>query len=253
MDYSFNSEIAEAVGVDCAVFIHNLYWWIRKNEANGRHYYNGKTWTYNSYEAFTNLFPFWTGKQVRRIIAKLKDDGYIFIDNFNSDKRDRTQWYALSQDVYDIYSGIPKREDCKCPDGQMSMPKSANEELSIYNNIYNTTDIKQQILNNKKGQLPFCEIIENYSKREDLRQALHAFVEMRAKVKKPLTEYALKLRLEDLDKLTSNEEMKVKIVNQSVANCWQDFYSLKGADNCPKTYTAEAINKYFENLTCEDL
>ena len=51
MDYSFNGDIAAKYGVDEAVFIHNLYWWIRKNQANGRHYKDGKTWTYNSIAA----------------------------------------------------------------------------------------------------------------------------------------------------------------------------------------------------------
>ena len=60
MDYSFNAEIAQIYGVDEAVFIHNLYWWIAKNEANGRHYYDGRTWTYNTMKAFSTLFPFWS-------------------------------------------------------------------------------------------------------------------------------------------------------------------------------------------------
>ena len=70
MDYSFNGEIAAMYGVDEAVFIHNLYWWIRKNEANGKHYYDGRNWTYNSMTAFAELFPFWSAKQVRRVIKK---------------------------------------------------------------------------------------------------------------------------------------------------------------------------------------
>ena len=60
MDYSFNGEIARIYGVDEAVFIHNLYWWIAKNEANGRHYHDGRSWTYNSMRALSELFPFWT-------------------------------------------------------------------------------------------------------------------------------------------------------------------------------------------------
>ena len=67
MDFGFNGEAAERYGVEEAVLLHNLYWWIRKNEANGRHYYNGRTWTYNSSRAFSELFPFWSTKKVRRL------------------------------------------------------------------------------------------------------------------------------------------------------------------------------------------
>jgi hypothetical protein len=122
MDYSFNGKVAEIYGVAEAVFIHNLYWWIAKNEANGRHYYDGRNWTYNSMEAFTKLFPFWTIKQVRRIINKLYADGAIHIGNYNQRGFDRTQWYALDETVTALY----QTGESICPNGQMEVPKQAN-------------------------------------------------------------------------------------------------------------------------------
>ena len=47
--------------------IFNLAYWIRHNEANGLHYHDGRTWTFNSVEAFTKLFPFWSrGSETNR-------------------------------------------------------------------------------------------------------------------------------------------------------------------------------------------
>lgn len=124
MEYSFNAEIAKKYGVDEAVFIHNLYWWIAKNEANGRHFHDGHSWTYNSMEAFAKLFPFWTVKQIRRIIQKLEDSGALLIGNYNEKPFDRTRWYALTEDVNSIYQkgtiDVPKRADHNCPNGQIS-------------------------------------------------------------------------------------------------------------------------------------
>lgn len=77
MLYSFNVNIAVEYGVEEAIFLHNLYFWIAKNKANNKHFYEGAFWTYNSLEAFTELFPFWSQKQIRRIIKKLKDKGAI--------------------------------------------------------------------------------------------------------------------------------------------------------------------------------
>ena len=125
MDYSFNGDIAQAYGVDAAIFIHNLYWWIRKNEANGRHYHDGRNWTYNSAEAFADLFPFWSAKQVRRIIRSLADNGVIFEGNYNQRAFDRTKWYALSDDIYRIY-GDAKTGKSTCPNGKMELPKRAD-------------------------------------------------------------------------------------------------------------------------------
>ena len=105
MDYSFNGEIARRYGVDEAVFIHNLYWWIVKNEANGRHYHDGRSWTYNSMAAFAKLFPFWSEKQVRRIVDRLRSAGALLVGNFNQSAMDRTQWYSLSDEVISVYRG----------------------------------------------------------------------------------------------------------------------------------------------------
>ena len=92
-------------GVDEAVFIHNLYWWIAKNEANGRHYYDGRSWTYNSMEAFSKLFPFWSRDQIKRMVKKLKENGAIHIGNYNQKGFDNTNWYALSEEVLEVYRG----------------------------------------------------------------------------------------------------------------------------------------------------
>ena len=116
MDYSFNGEIARIYGVDEAVFIHNLYWWIAKNEANGRHYHDGRSWTYNSMRALSELFPFWTEKQIRRIIRNLEANGALHVGDYNQYPYDRTQWYALDESVLSIYRN-----------GQIDSPKWAND------------------------------------------------------------------------------------------------------------------------------
>ncbi len=122
MDYSFNGEIAKLYGVDEAVFIHNLYWWIAKNEANGRHYYDGRNWTYNSMDAFARLFPFWSARQVRRIVKKLYENGAIHIGNYNQRGFDRTQWYALDQSVTALY----QIGDSIRPNSQMEVTEQSN-------------------------------------------------------------------------------------------------------------------------------
>lgn len=119
MDYSFNVEIAKRYGLDEAVFLHNLYFWILKNEANGRHFYEGRSWTYNSGDALCRLFPFWNKKQIYRLIAKLKEAGAIYVGNFNENKMDRTAWYALGEEVLEIYEGRDKKVE-------MQVPKTGN-------------------------------------------------------------------------------------------------------------------------------
>ena len=117
----FDEAIAVEYGVDAAIFIHNLYFWIKKNEANKRHFYDGRTWTYNSFSAWGTLFPFWSEKQIRRIVKKLTESGIIVTGNYNKIAFDRTLWYSLTDEVFSMCRfremHMPKRADEICPNG----------------------------------------------------------------------------------------------------------------------------------------
>lgn len=61
-----------------------------------------------------------------------------------------------------------------------------------------------------------------------LEVAFNDFLEMRKKIKKPVTERAVELLKTKLWKLAEkNKETALKIINQSIVNSWQDFYALK--------------------------
>ena len=104
MDHSFNIKAAKLYGVEEAVLLHNIYFWIKKNKANNRHFYDGYFWTYNSVEAFSELFPYWTKRQVERILNNLIKKGAIIKANYNEKAYDRTSWYAITQTVESIYA-----------------------------------------------------------------------------------------------------------------------------------------------------
>lgn len=95
MDYSFNIEYAKIHGIDCAILIKHLQFWITKNKANDRYEYDGRTWTYSSTKALTEIFPFWSTGQVNRIIRNLINKEIIITGNYNKAKYDRTKWYAF--------------------------------------------------------------------------------------------------------------------------------------------------------------
>lgn len=69
MTYSFDTELAQKLGVNEAILLQNIVFWLL-NKANGSNYYD-TYWTYNSHKAFKELFPFWTENQIRRILESL--------------------------------------------------------------------------------------------------------------------------------------------------------------------------------------
>jgi hypothetical protein len=109
MEYSFDIKVAEKYGVDEAIMIKNFQFWIKKNKASKKHSYDGRTWTYNSAEEYTIFFPFWSSKQIRRILSSLISQGVIITGNYNKVRYDQTLWYAFD-DESEFLSGIsPKR------------------------------------------------------------------------------------------------------------------------------------------------
>lgn len=95
----FDEDMAVRYGVDEAVMLQNLVFWIRKNAANGVNYHDGHWWMPRSVEAIAKEFPFWSRKQVRRILASLQRSGAIVRDDLNENRLDRTGWYRLGDEL----------------------------------------------------------------------------------------------------------------------------------------------------------
>ena len=118
MEFSFHTEIARITGcADEAAFVHRIYFLVMNNEANERNFQGGKYWTYDSMQALSKIFYFWTPKQLRRIARNCEKLGLIETGKFAENPLDRRVWYTVTDLVKSIYR-----------DGQMHSPKWANEE-----------------------------------------------------------------------------------------------------------------------------
>jgi hypothetical protein len=95
MEYSFNIYFAEEYGVNEAIMIKNLSYWITVNKANNKNYYDGHYWTYNSRKALAEIFSFWTETQIKTILKNLIAKGVLIKGNYNKMKYDQTSWYAF--------------------------------------------------------------------------------------------------------------------------------------------------------------
>ena len=149
--FAFDENFAVRYGVDCAVMLQNFIFWTRKNRANGEGFHDGYWWIYNSYNAFTEIFPFWTPKQIRRILSTLVEKNALVKGNFNKNQFDRTLWYALSEEIMKKVfpedcsvteqddaaaqtgnSQLPKRAILNCPNGQLNIGTDTNQIQTRY-------------------------------------------------------------------------------------------------------------------------
>lgn len=60
-----------------------------------------------------------------------------------------------------------------------------------------------------------------------LREALTEYARMREKMKAPLTDYAMKLVIDQVEQMTEDEATRVAIINQSIKNGWKDLFPLE--------------------------
>ena len=70
-----------------------------------------------------------------------------------------------------------------------------------------------------------------YNDEPKLDTAVKEFITFRKKIKKPMTDHAVKLMISKLNKLTSDIDEQVEILNQSILNGWQGIYPLKREEN----------------------
>ncbi len=160
MNHMFDVTIATMYGVPEAVMIQHLYFWIAKNQANGRHFYDGRFWTYSSLNGLAKTLPYFSKWQIQRLLKSLEEKGILYVGNYNKSPYDRTAWYALDNKVLRVIEGV---------DG---IDREGQEEAG------NATKAHSEVLRNRnfnvaKSQFQRCEIdkcIKGTDKRTDIKE-----------------------------------------------------------------------------------
>lgn len=200
MEHSFNVEIAKKVGVNAAVLLNNIHFWVEKNKANDVNKHDGLYWTYNSKKAMTVLFPYMTERQVEYALKKLKDLNYIITGSYNKSAYDKTLWYTLTDEGY-IALGEQKcsciAQDCETDTTKMfygineNVPPIPNSKPNNKQNNKTNTLSKDSVATNignfdfgnsktnepkKKTNdteyLDSCLLIDNFTDNVELRNKL---------------------------------------------------------------------------------
>ena len=158
MNFSFDGEFAKEHGVNEAIMYQYFSYWIAKNKANDKHFYDGYTWTYNSQKALTELFPFWNRAKIQRIISSLENQGLLIKGNYNQLSYDRTTWYALPK----FEQSVVQNQTVNCSD--LNNERFKNEQPIPIN--YQLTkqltnkDIKDIVEHSPTAPIPYEEIVQ---------------------------------------------------------------------------------------------
>ena len=226
MIHFFDTDVAKEYGVNAAIILQNLGYWIKKNEANGANYFDGNYWTFNSRRAYKELFPYMSERQITTAFEKLIEAELIITGNYNQSSYDRTLWYALT-----------KKGKCILHFDIMDNVKTSNGLCQNVEPIPNiNTDLKPDYKTHIKGTSEKKEknknVFEDYCKENaELLNAFAEFEKMRKQLKKPMTDKAKKMLITEIEKISKEPETQIEILNQSILHCWQSVYPLKQSDN----------------------
>lgn len=162
--------------------------------------------------------------------GKISEWEYIIFEN--NENHDEELLHLKNEDI--------ENEDIEIQDIENRDVYKITKELST--NRLNTNEYKEK--NIKKESVN--SVIAEYTESKELQDALHGFVEMRNKARKPLTARAMKLSLNKLNKLALDDVTKIAIVNQSIMHNWLTFYKLQNNNNgCQRQLTRKEMGYAF--------
>lgn len=165
--------------------------------------------------------------------------------------QDETGRFDYIYDIYEKpYDKLPWTEN-QCTDIQCTESRCTENQPQINTNkqSINKQNTKELNTNNSLGEKGKKESVNSaiaeYTENKDLQDALHGFVEMRNKARKPLTARAMKLSLNKLTELALDDVTKIAIVNQSIVHSWLTFYKLQNNNGGQRQLTRKEMGYAF--------
>lgn len=199
----------------------------------------GYCWASNQY--FAELYGV-SILSIKRWVNSLVTKGYVYRTLTYKPNSKEVDKRILSIDggIKIDATSVQKCYDPSIKNDNSSSIKNDTDNNTSINNTFNNTSIYK-----KKKSETVNSVIAEYTENKDLQDALHDFVDMRTKARKPLTARAMKLSLNKLTELALDDVAKIAIVNQSIVHSWLTFYKLQNNNNGQRQLTRKEMGYAF--------
>ena len=131
MIHSFDSEVAEKLGVNAAIIVANLAYLQANRQAQGgeKYYMDGRWWVHHTYESLQKVHPYFSLDQLRRTMKKLMDEGVL--SRSQPDSWNRDSYWSVAPDFM---------QSAKSPDGsgEIAGSQSAKSPDVLHDNEHIT-------------------------------------------------------------------------------------------------------------------
>ena len=194
-------------------------------------YDDGQVGCFATNKHFVNNFGI-NSSRISQIIQSLQRKNYITITYDFNGKEIIKRYLHINRPPYPpkdgmskINIGMLKNEMGVCQFDKEGYVKKLKD---------NNTNINNTNINNKeerKKETNYDKIINSMVEDEEVKNSIYEFIKMRKLIKKPMTDRALTMLINKLEKLSSDKDIQIKILEQSILKNWTDIYELKGDNN----------------------
>lgn len=175
---AFSSTIAQQIGLNEAIFIQQVYYWMthNKQDRTKKHTHNreGRWWVYNTFDQWKEDLPWWSVRTIKRICSKLEEgDRPILISRkFGEKNWKQLKWYTLDFDALNdrLNNEIPESANLSLEECQSVTPNHDKSAQCLYTETTNKDYLQrsQNIEDAPTAQNEFFENSNSDSHEEEL-------------------------------------------------------------------------------------
>ena len=198
-------------------------------------YDNGEIGCYASNKHFVSNFGI-NSSRISQIIQSLQRKNYITINYEYNGKEIVKRYLHINRPPYPPKEGMLKNNIGMLENemGVCQFHKGGYvKKLKDNNTNINNTNInnKKESKKESKKETSYDKIINSMIEDEEIKNSIYEFIKMRNLIKKPMTDRALTMLINKLEKLSSDKDIQIKILEKSILKNWTDIYELKGDNN----------------------
>lgn len=109
--------LAKALGVGPSIVLRRVQHWLEVNEGDQNkrdsHFHDGRWWTYNGYQGWTNDIEIYSKSTIKRLFTDLEKLHLLLSEcKYNKRAGDRTKWYSIDYDAYDRFIDLWRSHRC---------------------------------------------------------------------------------------------------------------------------------------------
>ena len=159
----------------------------------------------------------WSKDRTLKYLKLLESLGMIHRDSTN-------QRTLITIEKYDVYQN---EQDTSKDTKRTRVRTRVGHETDTGKDTGSPQTINENNENNDKEVNPYNPL-KYFPNDEKLDQAFIDYVNMRKKIKKPMTDKAIELAIKKINELSNGDNDKaIAILNQSIMNSWQGLFPLK--------------------------